>query len=116
MCWYRFIDDIFGIWTFGLESLKEFVEYLNKQVESLKFTLEYSTKQLSFLDVMVLKRNNGFISTDLFRKPTDARNYLHYSSAHPKSCKNGIPYSQFLRIRRICSEYEFFEKKRHRDG
>ena len=110
MCWYRFIDDIFGIWTFGLESLKEFVDYLNKQVESLKFTLEHSTTQLSFLDVMVLKRNNGVICTDLFRKPTDARNYLHYSSAHPKSCKNGIPYSQFLRIRRICSEYEFFEK------
>ena len=44
-----------------------------------------------------------------FVKPTDARNYLHYSSAHPKSCKHGIPYSQFLRVRRICSDVKQFE-------
>ena len=62
------------------------------------------------MDVMVIKENNGVISTDLFRMPTDARNYLHYKWAHPKSCKNGIPYSQFLRIRRICSDDTLFER------
>ena len=29
--------------------------------------------------------------------------YLHYTSSHPKHCKTGLPYSQFLRLRRICS-------------
>ena len=33
---------------------------------------------------------------------------MDYSSCHPKSCKNGIPYSQFLRLRRICSEDDDF--------
>ena len=43
------------------------------------------------------------------------------ASHHPKACKNSIPYSQFLRLRRICSSdddfivksdemVEFFEK------
>ncbi len=32
-----------------------------------------------------------------------------YSSAHPQNCKNSIPYSQFLRVRRICSEEKEFE-------
>ena len=108
-CWLRFIDDVFGIWAGDMRSLQTFVQYLNERVESLKFTLEYSTTNLSFLDVMVIKDKPGNISTDLFRKPTDDRNYLHYSSAHLKSCKHGIPYSQFLRVRRICSDVKQFE-------
>ena len=36
-------------------------------------------------------------------KPTDRNNYLPFDSAHPYHCKSGLPYSQFLQIRRICS-------------
>ena len=36
-------------------------------------------------------------------KDTDTHSYLRYESAHPPSCKKGIPYSQFLRLRRICN-------------
>ena len=111
LCYHRFIDDIFGIWTDTLESLVTFVEYLNSKVDTLKFTLEYSTDRISFLDVMVNKNTDGTIFTDLFRKDTDARNYLHYNSAHPISCKNGIPYGQFLRVRRICSTLSLFDKR-----
>ena len=31
-----------------------------------------------------------------------------YDSSHPQSCKDSIPYSQFLRIHRICSEESDF--------
>ncbi len=31
-----------------------------------------------------------------------------YSFAHPQNCKDSIPYSQFLRVRRICSEDKDF--------
>ena len=37
-------------------------------------------------------------------EPTDRNNYLPFESAHPYHCKKGLPYSQFLRIRRICSK------------
>ena len=50
------------------------------------------------------------ISTDLYTKPTDAHDYLLYSSAHPQKCKDSIPYSQFLRIKRICSNPIHFDK------
>ena len=42
--------------------------------------------------------------TSLFCKPTDSHNYLLYSSEHPRHLLRGIPYSQFLRVRRICSD------------
>ena len=47
---------------------------------------------------------NNHLETNLFVKPTDRNNYLPFDSAHPYHCKKGLPYSQFLRIRRICSK------------
>ena len=48
--------------------------------------------------------------TDLYTKPTDANNFLHFDSAHPPHCKKGIPLGQFLRIRRICSKIQDYDK------
>lgn len=108
--WFRFIDDISGCWTGSLNSLQKFVEYLNKQIDTLKFTLEYSYTDISFLDIRVIKETDGTLSTDLYKKDTDARNYLLYSSYHPLSCKQGIPYGQFLRVRKVCSNLDRFDR------
>ena len=43
----------------------------------------------------------------LFRS-TDTHNFLHFSSFHPDHCKRAIPYSQFLRLRRLCSDDDDF--------
>ena len=42
--WLRYLDDIFCIWTEGLENLKEFFGFLNNVHPSIKFTMEYSQK------------------------------------------------------------------------
>ena len=44
-------------------------------------------------------------------KPTDSHSYLLYSSSHPSHVKNSIPYSQFLRLRRLCSDDSDFSSK-----
>ena len=95
-----------------LESEQElliFVEHINSKVDSLKFTLEQSTESVPFLDVRILQDSEGNLSTDLFKKETDARNYLQFSSAHPLSVKRAIPYGQFLRIRRVCSTLDLYD-------
>ena len=53
----------------------------------------------------------GVIETDLYVKPTDSHQYLQSSSCHPFHCKEGIPYSQALRLNHICSETNFFDKR-----
>ena len=48
--------------------------------------------------------DEGYLTTDLYVKPTDTHQYLHKDRCNPSHCKRGIPYSQALmKIRRICS-------------
>ena len=111
--WWRFIDDIFMIWTHGEEHLKTFIGYLNSIHPSIEFTHEYSNslrQTLPFLDVQVHLINNH-IQTDLHTKPTDKHQYLLKTSCHPNHTKRAIPFSLFLRIRRICSTETFFDQR-----
>ncbi len=108
LLWLRFIDDIFMIWTHGPNELKKFIDHLNQAHPTLKFTFESSPTQVSFLDTWV-KMEDNFLYTDLFVKPTDTHMYLLYSSCHPKQSKSGGPYSQLLRVKRICSRLSDFK-------
>ena len=58
------------------------------------------------MDVSVSVDNSGNITTDLYVKPTDTHQYLLATSCHPNHTKRSIPYSQALRILRICSSKE----------
>ena len=51
------------------------------------------------------------LCTSVHYKPTDSHSYLLYSSSHPSHVKNSIPYSQFLRLRRLCSDDSDFSSK-----
>ena len=44
-------------------------------------------------------------------KATDSHSYLDYRSSHNPSMKNSIPSSQFLRLRRLCSDDTDFEEE-----
>jgi hypothetical protein len=107
--WKRYIDDVFCIWTAGQETFDDFVTHLNQSHTSIKFTSEQSNKEVSFLDTKVILHNNR-LTTDLYTKPTDTHSYLRYDSAHHPSCKKTLPYSQFLRLRRICNNDQLFEQ------
>ena len=108
--WWRYIDDIFMIWQHGEEQLQQFLDLLNSCHPTLKFTSEHSRDRVNFLDVQVIRENNQLV-TDLYVKDTDTHQYLLASSCHPSHCKRSIPFSQCLRLNRICSEVSFFDKR-----
>ena len=108
--WWRFIDDIFLVWLHGEEKLSEFINFLNGAHHSIKFTAEWFKEKINFLDVQVIREGTKLM-TDLYSKPTDTHQLLHRTSCHPNHTKKGIPYSQALRMRRICSEDRFFENR-----
>ena len=67
---------------------------------------------MNFLDKKVIKDAQGNISTDVFQKPMDTHPYLHWTSVHPPHLKKSIPYSQALRVRRMCSSTSVLEQRR----
>ena len=108
LLWKRYIDDIFIIWTHGDTALDAFVAYLNNCHSSIKFTVTKSTTSVDFLDLTVKKTTNG-ISTELFIKPTSSLAYLHRNSCHPRHVFTSLPYGEFLRVRRNCSDNASFD-------
>ena len=108
LVWWRYIDDIFFLWEHGEESLKLFLDHLNQAHPSIKFTSDYSETSINFLDVKV-SRKGSRLATDLYVKPTDTHQYLDATSCHPNHCKTSIPFSQALRLNRICSEPKDFD-------
>ena len=71
LVWYRFIDDIFLIWTGTKEELFNFIEHANSLHPTIRLTFEQSTSQVAFIDVLVKLTPDNAIATDLYTKPTD---------------------------------------------
>ena len=108
--WKQFIDDIFMLWTHGRDKLNEFITCLNSDHLTIKFTAHIFSSCVEFLVTLVKILSQNTIITDLFTKPTDSHNYLHYSSCHPIHTKHSLPYSQLIHIKRICTEQKDFGK------
>ena len=109
--WWSYRDDVFDLWQQGLPALKTFTQYINSLYPTIKFQLVYSDSYLDMLDV-TLHLTDGFIWTDVNSKLSDSHLYLPLSSSHPKHNFKAIPYGVALRLKRNCSENEFFTKRR----
>ena len=98
--WRRFIDDILGRWR-GTERLFEkFVKELNRQTEpfGIKFGDSQIGSEVNYLDVTLSIDDEGQMQYKLFRKETDARQYLNPSSFHPKNVFESVAFSQMMRV------------------
>ncbi|XP_059150561.1 uncharacterized protein LOC131937289 [Physella acuta] len=112
-CFYRrYIDDGLGITEMAEEELQDFISFCNNYHPNIKFTSEISESSVNFLD-MTISLNTTNVGTTVYYKPTDSHSYLLYSSSHPPACKNSIPFSQLLRLRRICQDNDDFRIKAH---
>ena len=65
---------------------------------------------------MKLYLKQGKLTTSVHYKSTDSHSYLDYRSSHNPSTKkkknnNNIPFSQFLRLHRLCTDDADFEEK-----
>ena len=87
-----------------------FFEHVNSFHPTITFTIAYSTDQQPFLDILISLKN-GFLKTDIHTKPTDSHAYLPSSSCHPCHVVKNIPYSQFLRLRRLRADTEVFNAR-----
>jgi hypothetical protein len=99
---YSFYPNGLAEWVTFLD---EFFEHANSIHPSITFTHEVSKTKMSFLDTTTTVKEGNMI-TDLYSKTTDKHQYLSPSSCHPKHFSKNIPFSQAIRVKRICSTVE----------
>lgn len=106
--WKRFIDDILIVWPGPPETLKEEIDKLNQQHPTIKFTAEISETQVTFLDLELYKGNRFQSSGKLDIRPhikaTNKFQYLHYSSAHPRSVFKAVANGELTRMLRASTD------------
>ena len=96
----RFVDDGLGIWTGSKDSFISWFTDLKKSCNDrfnidLTFNVYAMEDFAQFLDIS-LCFHDGVLKTDIYRKPTDANRYLHYTSYHPRHVFRSVIYSQGL--------------------
>ena len=111
LLWKRFIDDIFLIWPYDLQSLLHFKQYINTIHNTIKFEMTHSQTSVNFLDTTIHFNSDGKLISSLYKKPTDICSLLHNNSFHPPTCKQSVIYSQDLRYRRVITDNEELQTK-----
>ncbi|XP_073508111.1 uncharacterized protein [Phyllobates terribilis] len=109
--WLRYIDDILFIWQGDGDVLRQFMTSLNMNEFNIKLTYKCSREKIEFLDILIEVDEKLQIQTDVYRKETAVNSLLHAGSGHQYSTVKAIPVGQFLRIKRICSTKEGFERQ-----
>ena len=101
--YYRYVDDTFALFENEVDS-EAFLTHLNSLHASLKFTSEKEVNQsLPFLDVLVTKSNNSFI-TSIYRKATFTGEYIRWNSFGPRTRKTNLIATLTHRALKICSK------------
>ena len=87
--YYRYVDDAFLIIPKNM--IKEILENFNSYHSRLKFTHEIEFENtLSFINLLMIKKEDGIIETNWHRKNSFSGKYLHYFSNHPLQQKIAI--------------------------
>jgi hypothetical protein len=106
----RLVDDCFFVWNLPESELLNLFTFFNSCHNSIKFTFSFSHDKITFLDT-VTYIEKCLIKTTVYIKPSDKKQYLFFSSSHPRHIFRAIPYSQALRYRRIIVDDELFKSE-----
>lgn len=100
--YFRYLDDIFGIWHHDCESFNQFLQLADSYHQHIcvKATIAYD--QINFLDTTVCftsLQGRKQLNTKIYIfKSTDTRTLLHKTSYHPKHTFKGLIKSQLIRF------------------
>lgn len=125
LLFFRYLDDIFFIWTYSIPDLLDFEKYLNNLIPGIHLTFTYDTNSVNFLDITISKHyfpDYCSLTTTVFFKPTDTHQLLHCNSHHPHHTTSGLLKSQLIRFKRLSHNWTsysntckiLFHKLQHR--
>ena len=111
LMWKRFVDDTFVV--IKAAHKQEFLDHINSIDHHIQFTSEDSKPDGStpFLDMMITPKEDGRLSTTVYRKPTHTDMYLQWDSHHSISSKYSVVSTLHHRARTICSSPQLLQQE-----
>lgn len=85
-----------------------FFKHLNDNDRGISLSYTTSRDKINFLDLEIGIRNGQFQFQTHF-KATDRNSFIPPDSCHHRSWLDSVPRSQFLRLRRNCSDIDTFK-------
>ena len=108
----RYLDDIFGIWTYNKRDFWKFIKTLDSFDPSIRLDTNIDKKQINYLDTTIYKDDNFThtqkLQSKVYFKTTDTHALLHRDSFHPRHTFEGLVKSQLIRFKRISSKTSDF--------
>ena len=111
LMWKRFVVDTFVV--IKAAHKQEFLEHLNSTDHHIQFTSEDSRPvgSMPFLDMMITPREDGRLSTTVYRKPTHTDLYLQWNSHHSISSKYSVVGTLHHRAKTVCSSPQLLQQE-----
>lgn len=110
--YFRYLDDIWGVWPYSREDFDIFCAFLNSHNRSIKIKSTFSHSSVDFLDTCTFKgldfTRSLKLDVKVFFKDTDTHALLYKTSFHPRHTYAGLVKSQLLRFKRICTRQADF--------
>ena len=111
LMWKRFVDDTFVV--IKAAHKHEFLEHINSIDHHIQFTSEDSRPDgsMPFMDMMITPKEDGRLSTTVYRKPTHTDLYLQWDSHHTISSKYSVVGTLHHRARTVCSNPQLLQQE-----
>lgn len=108
--WFRYINDVLLLWDGTQSDLLEFMTALNVNDRGIRFNFEASLQKINFLDLTISVKDGNFVTSTFF-KLTDRNSYISSDSCHYNPWLRAVPFGQFMRLRRNCTEVSVFDEQ-----
>lgn len=110
LCYLRYVDDIFAMFSNDRDDAANFLQYLNSRHEHLRFTMEIGPKSLPFLDTM-LDISDQNLNVSVYRKPTHTGLLMNFSAYSPIQWKFGVIRCLLHRAYKVCTSWQLFHSE-----
>ena len=109
--WKRYVDDTLIIIKTAHRS--SFLEHINSIDPNIQFSSEDSRRDgsISFLDILITPKEDGRISTSVYRKPTHTDLNLQWDSHHTIPSKYIVVGTCYHRAKTMCSNPQLLQEE-----
>lgn len=112
--WKRYVDDTFVV--LKRNEVDRFLNHLNSLHPKMEFTSELEENDsLAFLDVLIIRKQDGTFGHTVHRKSTHTNRYLNGNSHHHPANFTSVVASLINRAQKICDSEHLQDELNHID-